>query len=305
MRVMIGRTMRAGVAAAALWAGASAQAAPVAADGFETYSPGTLSGANGGSGFSAGWSINGGLSAGQTVVDTSTVGGALSYSVTNSSAATVGTINGATRAVQFSSSSSNGSTLVATRGFSSAQTGDEVWARALVRWQTGTVDGSDFITLYYGTTNTAPNFGITGNNLTDFHLREGGTAFGATGPDIVSGDVGSTTFLLVTRLFKSVSGGPNYDRFTLWVNPVLDGSNQLPAPALVGNLANAFSSVGGLGIRLNNIDSSQSETVLFDEVAFGTTAGDVVPGATGVPEPGSIALLAVTAGAALLRRRRV
>lgn len=303
--MMLKRWMRAGIGALMLAGGASVHAAPVAADGFETYAPGTLSGANGGSGFAAGWSVNGGLSAGQSVVDTSTVGGALSYSVTNSSAATVGTIDGATRAVQFSSSSSNGSTLVATRGFSSAQTGDEVWARALVRWQTGAVDGSDFITLYYGTTNTAPNFGITGNNLTDFHLREGGTAFGATGPDIAPGNVGSTTYLLVTRLFKSVSGGPNYDRFTLWVNPVLDGFNQLPAPAVVGNLSNAFSSVGGLGIRLNNIDSAQSETVLFDEVAFGTTAGDVVPGATGVPEPGSIALLAVGAGAALLRCRRV
>ncbi|HSI37310.1 MAG TPA: hypothetical protein VK986_27225 [Tepidisphaeraceae bacterium] len=294
-------------------AGLAGLAAPVSAavlvnEGFGDYNtdatgaPTTdanLNANNGGTGFSTAWSA--GLATPPNVVAPTTP---LSYAVTNSLAQNVGTVGGGSRALQFLNTTTADGTIVASRSFATSSNANEVWGRFLVRVDSGQVDNSDFLTLYFGNSTANPNFNIIGGSTGDFSARNGGGGQVSSPTEVGAGNIGVTTYLLVARIVKATPGAAsNFTSIDLWVNPVLDAGNNLTFPYVSAALSPGVTSIGSLGIRHANLDAG--DTFLMDEIVFGTAVGDVVPGAVGlnVPEPSSV-LLAAAALPLLARRRR-
>lgn len=285
---------------------ASAVCAPahgtiIASDDFQSYSPGALAGTSGGTGFGSNAWVTGTVA--PSVVNTPT---SLSYTVTNANSATVGSINGGTQALQFVNATNlNGTTsTTAGRSFAASSNADSVWARFLVRIDTGSVENSDFLTLYFGNSTSSPNFASFGSAAGDFTLRNGTSGLQTGGPEVGAGNIGVTTYLLVARISKDTPGAASpYNRAEMWINPVLTSSDFLPVPTLSGTFVSTQTSVGSLGARSANLDTSPVDSYLMDEVVYATTVGEAVPGAVGaLPEPGS-AMLAVAAMGLIMRRR--
>lgn len=302
-------TLAACLAGAALFAAATpARAGIIASDDFEGYTAGNALGGTGGSGFSGNWVT------GTTAPVVVATGTPLSYTVKNANNVVTGTISGGSQALQFTTSQTNSTTtgVTAAHAFATSSSADEIWARFLVRVDSGAVDGSDFTTLYFGAPVTSsstgnPNFAYLGSTTAgDFTLRSGSSSTGNGGPNIGTSDVGVTTYLLAARLYKTVPGAASpYTTADLWVNPVLDANNILVSPTQTVSLSSGPTTISSLALRSANLDASPADSILVDEIVYGTAAGDVVPGATGaVPEPSAGLLLLAGAGMMALRRRR-
>lgn len=253
----------------ALSAFGPALAAAFASESF-AYPVGELVGQNGGAGWGGAWG-------GQTD-NTEIASASLTYTVPGG-----GIVDGGTTALQiFGADNDN----AAFRTLAAAQNADSVFVSFLVRFD-GTVDNNDFLGLWFDNVTTGdhrpvPNIGIKGNREDgsgpeDFFARVAdppNTAFEVYSTDINASPAG-TTFFVVGRLFKSVSGAANvYDRFSLWVNPVFGDEATPDATATLGT--GAISSFTTIGFRLNGLDTGDS--ILFDELCLGTTWQDCVPG---------------------------
>lgn len=300
---------------ACAWTAGIANGAVVASEGFEAYSLDSTNAptgdntlhqnSTGGTGWGAAWSASGAQTTLLVVSPTTP----LSYNVTNANSQVVGSIAGGSRALQFNSNTNTGGAMTAGRTFASAVNANEAWARILFRYDAGVVENADFLTVYFGNDLARPNFHMFGGSTptSDFGIRNGTTGIANGGPDIGTGDVGATTYLMVARLSKTTPGtGANYDRLEMWVNPTLDASNNLPVAPLSAGFTGSFSSFASVGIRATNLEPSpDADVLLLDELQFGTAVGDVVPGAVGVvPEPGTLALLSAATAGLLVRRRR-
>jgi hypothetical protein len=246
-----------------------ALAAAIAGESFN-YPVGELVGQNGGTGWGGAWG-------GQTA-NTEIASASLSYTVPGG-----GIVSGGATALQLIGNNDN----AAFRTLGGAQSADSVFVSFLVQF-TGTVDNNDFMGLWFDNVSTgdhrpAPSIGIKGNQedgsgTSDFFARvfdDVNLASEVYSTDISASPAG-TTFFVVGRLFKTVSGAANnYDRFSLWVNPAFGDEATPDATASVTG-SPAIASFTTVGFRLSGIDAGDS--ILFDELCIGTTWQDCVPG---------------------------
>lgn len=180
--------------------------------------------------------------------------------------------------------SNNGSH--AFRNFSSTIGGanaGEIWISVIADSdQAG--DTASWLMFYNGAdNNTVRIFGFGAGNATgqNWGILVGGNAASSVAKT-------EQSFLLV-RLFYDADG---LDSMSLWVNPTLVIGALGAADAVVTGLA------GGGAFDRVRVFGSAGHSTDFDEIRIGTTLFDVGV----IPEPGSLALLAV-ASLAVLRRR--
>ncbi len=150
------------------------------------------------------------------------------------------------------------------------------------------------LSIYNGTTTSGLDIGHTTdpNNL-DWGLTTGGV--NATYQP--SGVLATTeAFLLV-----NISGGVA----SLWVNPDLSlgeaGLGAANASIAMSETFTSFDNIRLFGGGLNATTSNGYGEGLFDEIRIGTSFADVAP----IPEPNSMALLAVGLAGWMVNRRRV
>ena len=132
----------------------------------------------------------------------------------------------------------------------------------------------------------------TGSNSGDLVACRGPSNEATTLGAITEGQ----TYFVVVRYFKT---GGQYKGMHVWLNPTL--------AELQGNTGyvDASVSTNTLGYDISSIGFAQSsllvnDTILYDEIRVGTELADVFP----IPEPATLALLAVGAAAMLKRRTK-
>ena len=271
---------------------ATASAALVSYDGFESYAEGALNGSNGGAGWDSAWT-------GVSGVDV--VSGGLSY--VNGDI----TINGGSRALAVTGADDN----AFLRSFDTTSLGNEIYFSFLMN--SALAAGDDFFNVFLtdaastGTNTTKKSPGGIGDLSTS--VAEFGARMNRNGNvQDVSGSsyVAEQTYLLVGRISNagaSESSGANFDMVELWVNPT-SGSLGLADAVVDSNVTGT--SVGSLTrIGMRSVNLSGGDTLILDEFRVGSDAASVLGLAT-IPEPSTAVLLAggLVLAAAGLRRRR-
>lgn len=163
------------------------------------------------------------------------------------------------------------------RDLAETQDGDDIYISFLTKWESGVVNGNDFVIWYYGS-NSGPNIGYksnegSGDDGPDFVARTGGST-NQYAPDEL--EIGETYFV-VGHLTKTDPGPGNpYDRYELWVNP---GLNDFATPESVSEGASNIADFSTVGVRTHQINDAGAEpdVVLFGAMTIGTTWSDVVP----------------------------
>ncbi|WP_150914395.1 DUF6701 domain-containing protein [Marinobacter halotolerans] len=235
--------------------GAGAGPLPVF-DDFETYTPGTITGLNGGTGWGDSWQG----SSGQSIVDTSV--NPLLFQASNGlsirSLTTLEIVGNNNR--------------VASRALSDAFSSDQVYLSMLVRFQ-GTPGDNDFLGFWvqrpgFG---DSPQFGVKvnegGGGNADFFVRLDTNAAYST--DFQA----DQTYLLVARFDKN--SGDFFDRGRLWVNPqCTDSPPPTPSATIFRNPSNKVTEITELGLRSENLGGGES--IQVGQVAAGERWTDVV-----------------------------
>lgn len=107
----------------------------------------------------------------------------------------------------------------------------------------------------------------------------------------------STTYTVVTRLDLST------DKATLWVNPVLESDPSVTD--IAGAISYAVGSINAYALRQGTTGSSGNVgapgDIYIDDLKVATSFAEAI---APIPEPTSLCLVMVGAGAALLRRRK-
>jgi len=253
----------------ALLSATSAQAALLAYEDF-SYGTGLLNGDNGGTGWGGSWAAAAGASIVDPAIDLS-----------------------GNRALAITGNNNN----MAYRSLASAYSGSEVFVSMQMQLSSGTLNSNDFAALWFDTAasgahNNRPQIGIKGDisGSNDIFARtNGGSGSFAAGSSISAGQ----SFTVLGRLWKSTGTG-NYDRLSLWFNPV---ANDLATPDAVFSGSAGLSSISMLGFRSANLDSG--DTVLVDALRVGTTWADAMP----VPEPAPLTLASCGLFVVLIARR--
>jgi hypothetical protein len=271
-----------------LFTPAMARADILAYEDFD-YSDGALRGQDGGLGWSGAWGTSSPSTPNPVVVQPGTP---LIATLADHT-----TVSGGDRAIVIDQSLKN----IASRLLSSPIDNDNVFVSFMIRWDTGTINDGDFVGLWFESFkgSQAPNVGIKGNESQagskDVFIRpvvgsERFTAPMSTGVD----------YLIVGGLSKSDPGSmSHYDRFSLWVNPGLEG---LGTPLVHVSGDGQIGQFSKLGIRTANLDNNDS--VLFDRLIISSTWDEAVTGhSLSVPTPASLGMFAAGIGFALGRRQ--
>lgn len=273
---------------------ATASAALVSYDGFESYAEGGLNGSNGGSGWDSAWT-------GVSTVNVAS--GGLSY--VNGDI----TINGGSRALAVTGANDN----AFLRSFDTTSLGNEIYFSFLMN--SALAAGDDFFNVFLtdaastGTNTTKNSPGGIGDLSTSVAELSTRMARNASYKDAAdSGYVAGQTYLLVGRISNAGASdgtGANFDMVELWVNPT-SGSLGLADAVVDNNVTGA--SVGSLtriGLRTANLSAAGGDLLILDEFRVGSDAASVLGLAT-IPEPSTAVLLAggLVLAAAGLRRRR-
>ncbi|MBI1367664.1 MAG: hypothetical protein GC162_03320 [Planctomycetes bacterium] len=239
-----------------------AHAASVATDNFESYSAGSqLAGLNGGTGFSAAWSVPSIPAANITIVNQS-----LSY-LGGSIGAT-----GGTKAVQLTNSNSTAE-VAFTRNLTTAQSGT-VYYSFLYRTSglSNSAVGDEFFQT--GLNNAASNPNISAVDNVSGGQRQDAIRAGTSG-GVQSGIplVNDVTYLIVVKAQKT---GSNYDKLTLYVNPtnITESYNT----STVTTSSSGISSITDFVTRKARLSSG--DTFILDNIAVGTTFADVISRST-------------------------
>ncbi|KMQ73544.1 DUF6701 domain-containing protein [Marinobacter subterrani] len=225
-------------------------------DDFETYTPGTITGLDGGTGWGGSWQGN----SGQSIVDTSA--NPLLFQASN----------GLSIRSQTTLEVDGNNDRVASRALSGAFSGDQVYLSMLVRFQ-GAPGNNDFLGFWvqrpgFG---DSPQFGVKvnegGSGNADFFVRLDTSAAYST--DFQAGQ----TYLLVARFDKN--SGNFYDRGRLWVNPqCTDSPPPTPSATIFRNPSNKVTEITELGFRSENLGGGES--IQVGQVAAGESWSDVV-----------------------------
>ncbi len=276
--------------AASLLFSASVSQAAVVYDGFTGYTNnGTLSGENGGSGWTSSWSAN---NNGFVVDSTAT----LAYGGLTTSAGLVQDTSASANQLYFRESSMAAVADGGTRWFSTLMRVDSlnstVTANQLILSSGLTSNGQ---TAFQN--GTLAGFAILGNAAGNGYDITSALSNSSYGARVALPSFGSTMFVVGKYTFNT-GGNETMD---LWINPAtstLGGANltnpQATSSANTNGAANQFRFTATGGTTGNHF------TGALDEVRFGDTYADVAP----VPEPSSLALIGLGGLAFISRRRR-
>jgi len=192
-----------------------------------------------------------------------------------------GTIT-ATTAVQFGGSPL-GSGIQ--RELAEVQSGDDIYISFLTKWESGVVNGNDFVIWYFGA-NGGPNIGYkanegSGDDGLDFVARTSGS----TNQYSADLEVGELNFV-VGHLSKSISGESElYDTYELWVNPSFNDSAN---PQAVSEGPSNISEFSAVGVRSHQInpDGEQPDDLRFANLRIASSWESVFPPGGALPDPG-------------------
>lgn len=257
-----------------------AAATPIASDSFDSYSTGALAGNNGGTGWGGAWAtVN-------TFANTDVVAGGLSYSAGDVN------INGGAQSLLIDMTPGELSGIsdgLLSRALGSSQTGT-VYMSLLFRDAVNPdLPATDFVQWGFDTGTTNPNTSVMRRNGT-FQSRSTTTSSNSADSGI-STAVGQT-FLLVMKAQRT---GTNYDNIALYLNPTT-----LTEPVSADAVATANSGIASLDNFVSRSAFHElGDAFQIDAISIGTAYEDVV-----VPEPTSLALLAMGGLLAARRRRR-
>ena len=267
------------------------------------YGAGELTGANGGSGFSAAWSS-------VSTANTQIVPAGLSYT----DGVTGLTLSSAGRALQVGNT--DGNNINRALRTSSTINQSSLFVSLLVSFSSGTISASDSAYLYFGigsASATSERMGVfaAGNANGDLGIQLSNGSTLSTKYD--GGTFGSGTYLLVAKLEKVGQTGASdpYDKMSFWVNPSLYASTFMTPDQVIDNSgANlGVSSLNRLGFGTSLLETG--DNVLFDRIRMGDAVSDILPlapeGLPVIPESqtvGACAGLVALGGAWYARRRR-
>lgn len=271
---------------------ATAQAAVIFSDNFDAYSAGTITGANGGTGFSDAWA-----SSGVANVGTNNFGASVPTNYTLPTSANSVTING------------NGTSPTASRTLSSSIDLNPVSATTYYfsylysRTDTGNTGGGEQTRLSFRDSTGVEqfSFGFSSTEHPEI-LGQGGAVLG-TGSTAIT--VNSNAFSTAAKYLvvgKVTLGAGATDSLSM---KVYNSTDTISGEPVTWDVSVSGATIGGIQstvdiIRLAGASGSQLTT--FDNVIGGTTFADV----TAIPEPSSFAALAGLSmlGLAATRRRR-
>jgi hypothetical protein len=261
------------------WTAQPASAAFVATEGFESYGAGSsLSGSNGGSGWTGSWTAVSGVTTETKHLQVGANDGQLQAAriagiVSDSAMRRAFTATPATAAPVYLS------VLLRLEGFESANAD-------FVQFQVsnGAV-GDNAATLSFGVGSTAANF----------FARVGTSASGTT--NAMTSAANNTDYLLVAKF--SADGAASYNRVDLYLNPTSDvESAQLPIATRIGP-ATGLSQLSVFNVRTARLTAGD-DTAFLDNIRIGTSFADVV---TPTPEPSGLVTMGIGVGVIGLYRR--
>jgi hypothetical protein len=239
----------------------------IAQDSFETYAAGTLSGANGGTGWAAAWAASVSVINAAANPLTFTPAGGLP-------------LNPGTNAVEVTSTAGG---IAAARQLGSALP-NVFYIGYLVRLNAGGGwGGTNTVSVHLAdsavNTATSINFGIRSGTAGQFMVRNGTGTPGAnsfTGGTVAVG----TNYFIVARLSKLGTNGnatATWDRLEMWVNPAADADQTTP----VGNARLQLADGAGLAtinhVLVRHAALDADDRVWIDHLILGTNWADVVP----------------------------
>lgn len=246
-------------------------AAPISAyEGFD-YDPGSLSGANGGTGWTTAWTTASASYLSSTIVDP---GSALRYL----NAAAGIDIDGGARALQIAAIQDTDFRNAAYRGYDPSTAGGDPAADQYYSFLIQPVSGlsdsgpsSDSVrVLTFGS-----YMGTGVGSASQFVGRDGDTAgFTNSGPGSSTPTMGET-FFMVFRISPTDAAGTQWENLTVWVNPTssveFDGSADFRRAATIS----ASGTPNQIILRLGGLE--EGDTFLIDEVRVGSSYASVAP----------------------------
>jgi hypothetical protein len=276
--------------ALALGVGQAAHASLIAYETFDTYSAGSLVGANGGSGWGGAWTT-GGTVIGSGLAFSDYAVGMRSAQITMSS----WTLNFDTQASRpFGASASAGSTL---------------WVSFVGQWDSGSHYTGNELRVGPSATGSTGQFDIQPRNGSTNWWNWTSAAVDGQQTGGYNNANGSPTYLYVAQ-FTNVGG---VGTETLWVlsaanyDAIKAGGitetelNTNTATVSGASAAMTLDTTKYLQLAIKGNTGDWPSTFTVDEIKYGTTVGDVT---SPVPEPATMALLGLGAVAMMAKRRR-